>query len=78
MPGSQGPRQSGSVMVPTEVPMQMSTISLPPPAPLAPASCLTLLAGGDLVSSSPVPVPAGTEIVWCMVAEIMPGAINLA
>lgn len=72
VPGSHGPRQSGSVMVPTDVPMQMSTISLP-----LLSLCLARLAGGDLLSSSPL-LPAGTEIVWCIVAEIMPGAICLA
>lgn len=40
VPGSQGPRQSGSVIVPTEVPTQTSTMSL--------GSHLCRLAGGGL------------------------------
>lgn len=40
VPGSQGPRQSGSVIVPTDVPTQTSTISL--------GSHLCRLAGGGL------------------------------
>lgn len=44
MPGSQGPRQSGSVIVPTDVPTQTSTISL--------GSHLIFFVGGGLVFSS--------------------------
>lgn len=52
--------------------MHMSTMSLP-----LLSLCLARFAGGDLLSSSPL-LPAGTEIVWCIVAEIIPGAICLA
>lgn len=64
VPGSQGPRQSGSVMVPTDVPMQMSTISLLLLLPLPLLAdellvvaseldaCFARLAGGDLELSS--------------------------
>lgn len=44
VPGSHGPKQSGSVMVPTEVPTQMSTISF--------GSHLIFFAGGGLIVSS--------------------------
>lgn len=44
VPGSHGPRQSGSVMVPTEVPTQMSTISF--------GSHFIFFAGGGLIVSS--------------------------
>lgn len=44
MPGSHGPRQSGSVIVPTDVPTHTSTISF--------GSNLIFLAGGGLVLSS--------------------------
>lgn len=44
VPGSHGPKQSGSVMVPTEVPTQMSTVSL--------GSHLIFFAGGGLIVSS--------------------------
>lgn len=44
MPGSHGPRQSGSVIVPTDVPTQISTISF--------GSHLIFFAGGGLVLSS--------------------------
>lgn len=40
VPGSHGPRQSGSVIVPTDVPTQMSTISF--------GSTLTFFEGGGL------------------------------
>lgn len=46
MPGSQGPRQSGSVMVPTDVPTQTSTMSF--------ASHLTFLKGGGLQPALPL------------------------
>lgn len=57
MPGSQGPRQSGSVIVPTDVPTHTSTMSF--------GSHFTFLNGGGLqplpplfanFSSSPAPV----------------------
>lgn len=44
VPGSHGPRQSGSVIVPTDVPTQMSTMSR--------GSHLIFFAGGGLVLSS--------------------------
>lgn len=44
MPGSHGPRQSGSVIVPTDVPTQTSTISL--------GSHLIFFGGGEFVLSS--------------------------
>ena len=98
VPGSQGPKQSGSVIVPTEVPMQMSTISLDKVLDAAfeeVSPCFARLAGGDLMLSSPALLLfgplllddcvvvleeefAGTEIVWCTVAEIIPGAISFA
>lgn len=43
VPGSQGPKQSGSVIVPTDVPTQTSTISF--------GSHLIFLAGGGLLLS---------------------------
>lgn len=45
VPGSQGPKQSGSVIVPTDVPTQTSTISF--------GSHFIFLAGGGLLESSP-------------------------
>uniref|UniRef100_A0A1A9Z5A9 Uncharacterized protein n=1 Tax=Glossina pallidipes TaxID=7398 RepID=A0A1A9Z5A9_GLOPL len=51
VPGSQGPKQSGSVMVPTEVPTQISTISLT--VFISPADeCFVRLAGGEREVSS--------------------------
>lgn len=44
MPGSHGPKQSGSVMVPTDVPTHISTISF--------GSLFIFFAGGGLVLSS--------------------------
>lgn len=46
VPGSHGPKQSGSVIVPTDVPIHTSTISL--------GSHLIFLAGGGLVLSSQI------------------------
>lgn len=97
VPGSQGPKQSGSVIVPTEVPIHMSTISLGEELDaLEESPCFARLAGGDFMPSSTAILLldvlvlladavvvleeefAGTEIVWCTVAEIIPGAISFA
>lgn len=54
VPGSQGPKQSGSVIVPTEVPTQTSTISF--------GSHLCRLAGGGLVPELPLSSSSVVEL----------------
>lgn len=75
VPGSHGPKQSGSVIVPTDVPTHTSTISF--------GSHFIFFAGGGVEPSSTVPFAmadditlAAVEDIVAVVTSLLPESVN--